>query len=121
MFIFNLILLLTVHTVADFMMQTEWEGMNKSKDIKALLSHVLNYTGMIGCASFALSTQNWWLFTLITGVCHFITDYFTSKMTSKRYKEGKFYGFNGFWSVIGIDQLLHIVQIILTLKLVENI
>jgi hypothetical protein len=61
------------------------------------------------------------VFTSITFICHFITDYLTSRWTSKLYKDSKFYGFPSFFSVIGFDQWLHFAQLILTLDYVKTL
>jgi len=119
-----IITLLIFHWLFDFVIQTEQQGMNKSKDITALFSHVQEYSiGMfIWCFLFLYSANitlyaslNIGLcFWIITFICHFITDYITSKITSNRYKNQKFYGWNGFWCWIGLDQILHIAQLLLT-------
>lgn len=109
----------------DFAMQDEGDALNKHHSIKHLFYHVCQYSsGMLLalllyyllCGTFHLIIPSYFLkFFFIIFVLHFITDYFTSKASNKRYKENKFYGINGFWSIIGFDQLLHTLQIVLTL------
>lgn len=123
-FSFIIISLLTFHWLFDFTIQTEQQGMNKSKNIQMLFSHVNEYSiGMfIWCFLLLYLVSNQMLaslyiglkFWLITFICHFLTDYITSKFTSNRYKIQKFYGWNGFWFWIGLDQLLHSVQLLIT-------
>lgn len=115
----------TAHWFMDFAMQDEGDALNKHHSIKHLFYHVCQYSsGMLLalllyyllCGTFHLIIPSYFLkFFFIIFVLHFITDYFTSKASNKRYKENKFYGINGFWSIIGFDQLLHTLQIVLTL------
>lgn len=110
----QLLILFTIHWIADFVLQPEDLAKNKSKSITALAIHVYLYTGiMFMPAIIILGVINGAIFLLITFIAHFITDYFTSKWTSKLYKQQKYYGFPAFFSVIGLDQLLHQAQIIL--------
>jgi len=51
---------------------------------------------------------------LLNGVLHWITDYCTSRWTSKLYKGNKFYGFPSFFSVIRLDQFLHYLALIIS-------
>jgi ribosomal silencing factor RsfS len=54
--------------------------------------------------------QNGVQFFLVNALLHFITDFFTSKASSSAYKEGNM---KAFWGVIGFDQLIHHVTIML--------
>lgn len=125
-FEFILISMLLFHWAFDFIVQTQEQGLNKSTNNKILFTHVNEYAiGMfIWCfsfiylitgqllVSFKIGLQFW----VITFICHFITDYYTSKMTSEKYKMQKFYGWDGFWFWIGLDQILHIFQLLITFK-----
>jgi hypothetical protein len=51
-----------------------------------------------------------WLAFLLIFVTHWITDYFTSRRTSKLYKEERYHDF---FVVIGFDQVLHYTQLFL--------
>jgi hypothetical protein len=110
----HIMLILVIHWVADFLMQTEAQATNKSKDNYWLLTHVSIYSFMwlVILLGFRFEPIGVLKFTLITFIAHFITDYFTSRWTSKLYKKGKFYGFPAFFSVIGLDQILHYIQLI---------
>lgn len=108
-----------IHWVADFVCQTDWQATNKSKNNKALLSHVLCYSFIwldIGiCYGIFLGIDyiDWTVtkFILITFVCHFITDYFTSRLNTKLWNEKKFHYF---FVSVGFDQFLHYTQLLLT-------
>ena len=109
--------LLAVHFVADFLFQSHYMSINKSKDNRVLLWHVGIYslTMYVGAILLGLERQNQeivisalafsgWLF-----MSHLITDYFTSRWTSRLYKQERWHDF---FCVIGFDQLLHAAQII---------
>lgn len=109
-------ILLFIHWIADFVLQTDYQAKNKSTSKLVLLQHVLSYTlvfGLliIGVALEYYSLLNYFYFLLITGTSHFVTDYFTSKVTKKLYNEGDIHNF---FVVVGFDQFLHFIQLILT-------
>lgn len=106
------ILILLVHFLADFGLQTHEQATEKSKNTVQLLYHVAIYTGVWFFASIVLF-GSWWkpiIFTPVIGVLHFYTDFFSSKL-SKSYFEKEDYH-NGF-VVIGADQFLHYFQLFL--------
>lgn len=129
--IFSIII---IHFVADFWLQTEKQGLNKSKNWSDLLSHTYIYTitWLIPLVIIRLyggydllnelfgSIIIMWFFP-ITFILHTITDYFTSRITSARYKSNHFYGINGFWFWISLDQFLHMVQLFGTYYLLVKI
>jgi len=98
------LLLLSVHFVADFLLQNDWMAVNKSKHWGALSLHVLVY-------SLAFIWLGW-QFALITFVLHFIIDAITSRCTRALYYP--VFHRHWFFAVIGFDQLLHAYQLILT-------
>lgn len=112
------------HWVADFVLQTSYEGNNKSKSFSALLSHtftyatvmtlfmeVLFFTGLIGVHSYWALITFW---VLMFGT-HTIIDYYTSKWTSRLYADNKI---RRFFKVIGFDQVLHYITIYISLMLI---
>lgn len=125
--IFSIII---IHIVVDFWLQTEYQGLNKSKNNEALFDHVFNYSLIWGIPVIFLAPNNWHTFqyvilsvtfVIITFICHFTTDYITSRITSNRYQKQHFYGINGFWFWISLDQFLHYFQLFLTFKLLTQI
>lgn len=110
----QIIIVLFIHTIADFFLQTKEMAMNKSSSNKALLKHVYVYTLPWLIGLFFFDMYNVLLFIFITFICHFVTDYITSRFTKKYYQDNRMYGFPGFWTTIAIDQFLHILQLILT-------
>lgn len=114
--------IVVIHYIADFVFQDgEW-AVNKSKSLKALLKHTATYSLIWFVISLILIQlnllpQSFYLFALITFILHTITDYFTSKITSKMYENQNFGSripVFGFFSMIGFDQVLHYGQLFLT-------
>lgn len=118
MFTLNeIIAIVIIHWLADFIMQDEKWALGKSKNWNDLLSHTFTYSLL------------WWLlliflpsfivvkFIIITFITHTITDYFTSRIVSKKF-ENKQYGTSipnvGGFTIIGFDQVLHYVQLFAT-------
>ena len=59
----------------------------------------------------------------ITFIFHTITDYFTSRIVSKKFEEGNVGSAPpnfGAFTIIGIDQVLHYIQLFTTYYLVKN-
>lgn len=96
----ELVLLMTVHFIADFILQNDWMATNKSKRWDALALHV---------AIYAACFVPWGLpFVLKLGALHFVTDAITSRVTSYLWqKQARHW----FFVVIGFDQWLHMVQL----------
>lgn len=114
------VLLLAVHFVADFLLQSDWMALNKSKRWDALALHVTVYSACF---------LPWgWPFALGVWITHFITDAITSRITSRLWfidlypradHSPNYYGAyplyarvdsgkrHWFFVVIGADQLIH--------------
>lgn len=129
--LWQVLLILTLHYIADFIFQAEKWATNKNKSTDALLSHTITYScvvfiGMIFIFSkftnynFGGAIAASFLFSIVTFALHTVTDYFTSKIVSRLFKEKK-YGSPipnfGAFSVIGGDQILHYTQLFLTFYL----
>ena len=94
----TIIIILIIHFIADFVLQSSWMAQNKSKSNIALLTHVLVYMVPFLLIGF-------W-YALLNAFLHFIIDYNTSRLTSKLWAEGKVHWF---FVVIGLDQTLHFI------------
>jgi hypothetical protein len=104
-----LITILFAHWVADFLFQTETMALNKSKSIKWLTVHVLTYTIVVfGFSLLLLDGQTALLFAGINGALHWITDFFTSKLTTAYYNSRRV-----FFLIIGLDQFMHTAILIM--------
>lgn len=107
----SLFILVWQHFFADFVCQNSYMALGKSKSNKPLLLHVAVYT----------STFFFWgvPFALINGLTHLLTDYFTSRFTSKMWARGIAgdpMGFRLFWIGIGFDQAVHLSILLYTAK-----
>ena len=85
-------------------------GANKSKGVWVLVIHCLVYSWLLVGVSFFLFTD-WWEFVLVNGGSHFCVDFVTSRVTSHLHKRGLIYGF---FLVIGLDQLIHTIILVVT-------
>jgi hypothetical protein len=116
---YQILLIILTHWYADFILQTRKMGTLKSTSVKWLFIHVLVYSSVwfvIGLVLFNI--QQTIEFTLITFLCHFATDFITSRISSFFYKKENLYGF---FSTIGFDQFLHYLQLILTYSYITKL
>lgn len=103
------ILIVWIHFVADFMLQSDKVSKSKSSDNKILTYHVSVYSmPFVPFAFYYLSTWAAVAFIVINLVAHFVTDYITSRMTSKLWKAGNVHWF---FVVIGADQAIHMTTL----------
>lgn len=118
--------IIIIHWIADFILQTDKQAKGKSKNWSDLLSHTITYSVVWVFAILFLwnnqHTVTWLvvssiLFGAITFVAHTITDYFTSRLNSKLWAEGKVHYF---FVSIGFDQILHYVQLFLTYHFLDH-
>lgn len=115
--------LLFVHWIADFILQSDWQAKNKSKNNEALLRHTISYSMcfmfpiviLIGIENPTLKYADYVRltleFTIITFICHTITDYFTSRLNTWLLSKNQTHYF---FVSVGFDQILHYVQLFLT-------
>lgn len=116
--IYLIITILFIHWICDFIFQTDKMAKGKSKNNYDLLSHTLVYS--LGWIPFSIILFGGYgcIFVLITLICHTITDYFTSRLNSKLWENGKVHYF---FVIVGFDQLLHYTQLFLTFKLLYEL
>ena len=108
--------ILFIHFVADFILQSDKQAKEKSKSNRQLTLHVLSYSivWLLVANTYSIVTNNYQmvaLFPIITFICHWITDYFTSRLNSKLWAKGDVHNF---FISVGFDQFLHQCQLILT-------
>ena len=125
--------IILIHWFADFVCQSDWQAKNKSKQWGALLSHTVIYSliwavfGYLNLMILIITTEckydfvhqeliDVFYFAVITFIIHTIQDYFTSRLNSKLWTEGKVHLF---FVSIGFDQVLHYAQLLLTYKLLS--
>lgn len=111
------ILMILIHFLADFGLQTHEQAQKKSISYYWLFLHVSVYSLIWFLAAYLIN-DNWLdclVFTIITFGCHFITDYITSRISKPFFEKQNFH--DGF-VVIGFDQVLHMIQLWFCIKLI---
>lgn len=110
------ILILVVHFLADFGLQTHDQATLKSSSHKFLFYHVAVYTAVWSMVFFFLPINKelnavhlWLVMVFYIFTTHYITDYFTSRIGKTFWNEKDFH--NGF-VVYGFDQILHYLSLI---------
>lgn len=118
--IWVVVIILFLHWVGDFVLQTDSMAKNKSKDDIVLFCHSYFYSiiFLFPCVVY------WCLFgspmililVPITIVCHGVQDYFTSRLNARLWKEGRTHAF---FVSMGFDQLLHFAQLLITFQILK--
>lgn len=107
----NIVILVWIHFISDFVLQTDRMAQNKSKSFKWLNIHVAVYT-----APFILLFG--FEFGIVTFISHLITDFFSSRLASHLYQAGHRHWF---FVVIGADQALHMTTLLLTYEITSGL
>lgn len=127
MSIYNILLIIIGHYIADFVLQNEKIAINKSKNSNVLFNHAVYYSSawfiILLFNNIDIDLFKILIFVIITFIFHFSTDFISSRITSRLFKKKIFYtnipNFGAF-SIIGLDQVFHYVQLFLTFKLIYN-
>ena len=135
MSLIEILSIIIIHWIADFIFQDEKWALGKSKNGLDLIKHTLTYS-IIWCIigyviAITLDTSDeralymikTILFFCITLFFHTITDYFTSRIVSKKFKNnqlGSAIPNFGVFTIIGFDQVLHYIQLFLTYYLLKQ-
>lgn len=119
----TVMVILLIHFVGDFVLQTQDQAANKSTSNRYLALHVFNYSlftaigwfmflpshlsfpWVITCAPGHINV--FWVF-MITFVSHFTTDYFTSRWTKNLWEKKEVHDF---FVAVGFDQFMHAFQL----------
>lgn len=124
--------ILIIHFIGDFVFQTDTQAKGKSNNWHDLLSHTASYSfiWLIALMIYTFPTMPWndslnsettlrlvIFFPIITFLAHTTTDYFTSRLNSKLWKEGRIHDF---FVSLGFDQNLHFIQLFLTYYLLTK-
>ena len=112
----QLVVLLATHWVGDFVLQTNFQASNKNKRLDALSLHVATYTATLFLAAIILfGVMVAVIFAVVNGALHFVTDYITSRVSSKLWAEQNWHRF---FVTIGFDQLIHQATLASTLWII---
>ena len=102
---FYLLMIFTMHFLADFAIQTEWMALGKSKEWSPLLAHIGTYTAILLLfSSLFLPPLVAVLWTVSNGLCHLVVDYFSSRAMRRARESGQE---RKFFMILGLDQMLH--------------
>ena len=97
--------IIAIHWIGDFVLQTDWQAKNKSKDNRALIAHVSGYTiALMVYGLIFLPVEVAYPWVLTNGVIHFGVDYVTSRINTYLWNKGKIHEF---FVSVGFDQLIH--------------
>lgn len=107
--LYTILLILWAHWIGDFIMQSDWHATNKSSNNWILLHHVGCYSIPLLMIGFLVPISMAWV--LINAILHAVTDWCTSRMTSKLWVAGERHWF---FVVIGLDQSIHFTTLFAT-------
>lgn len=115
--IISVLVIQLIHLFADFLCQTHEMAIGKSKSNYWLSLHVGVYTLVTFLAwHFCLMQPGvsyfiteYLYFVVFIFSTHWVTDYITSRISSKYFTKGDYH--NGF-VVVGVDQLIHTLQLL---------
>lgn len=102
-----LLALVWSHFVGDFILQSSYLALNKSKSNKVLLQHVLWYAIPLLVLAMYFSVSIYWV--LLNVVLHFMTDYVTSRITGHLWQKEEYHWY---FVTIGADQAIHLTCLI---------
>lgn len=120
--IYDILLIIWAHFVADFILQNDKMAQNKSTSNIWLTNHIMVYSSaMLGIMSpfvYFMDAANshvqllWLLvWVAINGALHWITDWCSSRATSYLWQKGDRHNF---FVVVGADQAIHLSTMIVT-------
>jgi flagellar biosynthesis protein FlhB len=102
--IINILFIVWLHTLTDFYFQSREVATNKGKNFKVLLRHVTEYSLPFLIMAAWLPVISVVMFVAVNFALHLLTDFISSKLTTKFYQANNM---TGFWRVIGTDQAIH--------------
>ena len=121
----EIFMIIVIHWVADFVLQSDEDAKGKSKYAKNLLNHTALYSFLwltplmiyneVLLSDKLIGFHLAFDFICITFIFHTITDYFTSRLNAKLWEEKKAHNF---FVSIGFDQVLHYVQLFITFYII---
>lgn len=103
-------LIFFAHFIGDFIFQSDEVAKNKSSSNHVLAEHVTKYSVVFIflCGIY---------YAIANFILHFITDYVSSRLTTKAFKENRRHDF---FVIIGADQLIHKLCLLGTLPLIAK-
>lgn len=120
------ILVLIFHYLANFVFQDKNMSTRRKTNYLNLTLHVLTYSFFwflaLYLATFGENLKEALYFSIITFIFHWLTDYLTGIFNKRLLKEAKISSnYYGFYLGTNLTNLLHNIQLLITLKLLFNI
>ena len=108
----SIVLILVGHWIGDYVLQFNKIADFKSTSLLWLTIHVLLYTSvLLGVSLYLFSVVDAMKLSLVNGCLHFVTDWVTSKFSSRYRAKPRI-----FYPIIGFDQLIHTVTLMVTIN-----
>jgi len=104
----NVVMVLVLHFISDFMLQTDDMAKGKSSSNRILTRHIMTY-GVLFLVYLGP------VYALVNCILHWVTDYFSSRATKKLWEQQRVHDF---FVVIGLDQLIHMICLVVTIPLI---
>ena len=104
-FLTLVLLVVWLHFIGDFILQSDRMATSKSSSVKWLTIHIAVYALPLLLLG--------WQYAMINGALHWVTDFFSSKASRYFYQRKQNHWF---FAVIGLDQAIHMTCLILTLN-----
>jgi hypothetical protein len=95
-----ILLIMAIHFIGDFVLQSHWMALNKSRNNEALWIHCLVYCAFL----WIMTLSPVWAFLNL--FLHFGVDYITSRINAKLWQKGDVHYF---FVGVGADQLIHYI------------
>ena len=114
--IYFIMYIIIAHFIGDFILQSDYHALNKSTNNLVLFNHIMWYLIPFIPIGLFFTIKYYFIWIILNGTAHYITDYITSRATSKLWQSGKRHWF---FVVIGLDQAAHYSFLFLTYMLLR--
>lgn len=108
-FFLAVVLMTIAHFIGDFLLQSDYMALNKSKNTGVLALHIAVYLIPITLIGLFVPVSFLWL--AVNYVGHFITDAISSRLSGYFWRQEKRHWF---FVTIGADQMIHMLTLVVT-------
>jgi len=106
----DIVLIILLHFVADFLCQTREMGLGKCSSNIILVKHIAAYS-MVFLVASLLTPAFGLVFVVVNGLAHAVTDWFSSRIGKWFHNQNQMYWF---FATLGLDQTVHMLTLVLT-------